>query len=106
MEGLVSTKASGRFGVFAFKVYGFIGERGQGGSFGDFRMLNVGEERCEQGVALCNVSGTGWMWDMSLVMWAGEGAGMSWWDLGGVRVQVDGAGEYLGTGEVAGVSET
>lgn len=43
------------------------------------------------------------MWDGSVVTWAGEGTGMSWWDLGGVRVQADAVGEYLGTGEVAGV---
>lgn len=52
-----------------------------------------------------NVSGTGWRWDGSLVRWAHEGTGVSCWDRGRIRIQVDGMGECLGTGEVAGVSE-
>lgn len=68
-------------------------------------MLNAGEERCEKGVVLCNVSGGGWMWDGSLVTWACEETGMMCWAWGGIRIQADGVGEYLGTGEGAGVSE-
>lgn len=46
MEGLVSTKQSPELFLFAFKVSGFI-EVWEEGSFGDFRMLNAGKERCE-----------------------------------------------------------
>ena len=51
------------------------------------------------------VSGTGWIWEASLVMWAGEGMEMSWWALGGFRVQVVGVGAYLGADKVADVFE-
>lgn len=45
------------------------------------------------------------MWDGSLVTWAREGTGMSCWAWGGIRIQGNGVGEYLGVGEVPGVCE-
>lgn len=43
------------------------------------------------------ISITGRIWEWSLVMWAGEGVEMSWWALGGVRVQVGGGGCVFGS---------